>query len=51
MKIKVSISMEDKLFKEVEKSLENTIFRNKSHFIEYATQRLLKEVKNGNKDI
>jgi len=46
MKIKVSISMEEKVMKKVEKAVAKTIFRNKSHFIEYATEKYLKEAKN-----
>lgn len=43
MKIKVSISMEDKTMKEVEDRIKDGAFRNKSHFIELATRKLLKE--------
>jgi Arc/MetJ-type ribon-helix-helix transcriptional regulator len=45
MKTKVSISMEEEVLREVEKQVETSMFRNKSHFIELATQRLLKEAK------
>lgn len=45
MKIKVSISIEDKTMKDVEDTVKDSIFRNKSHFIELATQRYLKEAK------
>ena len=34
MKIKVSVSVEDKTLKEVETKIEKGIFRNRSHFIE-----------------
>lgn len=46
MKIKVSISMEENTLKEVENHVVGSIFRNKSHFIEWATQKLLQEVQN-----
>lgn len=45
MKIKVSISMEDETLKNVEEVVNNSIFRNKSHFIEEATNRFLQEVR------
>lgn len=49
MKIKVSVSMDESTLKEVENHIKKGIFRNKSHFIELATQKLLKkEVKNDN---
>jgi len=47
MKKKVSISMEEATLKRVEHALVNTIFRSKSHLIEYATEKFLKEAKNG----
>lgn len=49
MKIKVSISIDEETLKRIEEKLENqeTLFRNKSHFIEHATQKLLREVNNG----
>ncbi len=49
MKVKVSISMEDCTLDNVENEVKSGIFRNKSHFIEYATQKYLEEVKNGKK--
>jgi Arc/MetJ-type ribon-helix-helix transcriptional regulator len=56
MKIKVSISMDEYTMKKVEETIKDGSFRNKSHFIEVATQRQLdkrldesklKGVKNG----
>jgi len=44
MKIKVSVSMEDSTLKKVEDALKVNLFRNKSHFIEVATEKYLKEV-------
>ncbi|MBW2981701.1 ribbon-helix-helix domain-containing protein [Candidatus Woesearchaeota archaeon] len=44
MKIKVSISMEEDTIKAVEKLVKEDTFRNKSHLIELATKRYLKEV-------
>jgi Arc/MetJ-type ribon-helix-helix transcriptional regulator len=41
MKIKVSVSMEENTIKEVEQKIKEGIFRNKSHFIELATQKML----------
>jgi len=43
MKIKVSVSMEENTIKEVNHKVKGGIFRNKSHFIELATQRMLKK--------
>lgn len=37
--------MEDLTLKDVEKIVKNEIYRNKSHFIELATQKYLEEVK------
>ncbi len=45
MKIKVSVSMEEDTLKEVEQRVKDGIFRNKSHFIELATQKMLMERK------
>jgi len=39
--------MEENTMKQVEEHVEGSIFRNKSHFIEWATQKLLKEVQDG----
>ena len=47
MKVKISVSMEETTIKNVEKNIKNSIFRNKSHFIETATQKYLKEIKDG----
>jgi metal-responsive CopG/Arc/MetJ family transcriptional regulator len=44
MKIKVSISMEESTLKKVKESLKVNLFRSKSHFIEVATEKYLKEV-------
>ncbi|MBS3152599.1 hypothetical protein J4230_04275 [Candidatus Woesearchaeota archaeon] len=46
MKVKVSISIKESTLKEVKKTLKNSVYRNKSHFIEFATEKLLKEGKN-----
>ncbi len=45
MKVKVSISVEEETLREVEEKVKGGIFRNKSHFIELATRRYLKEGK------
>lgn len=47
MKIKVSVSMEDKTMRKVESLIQDNSFRNKSHFIELAVQKLIQEVDNG----
>jgi Arc/MetJ-type ribon-helix-helix transcriptional regulator len=46
MKIKVSISIDEETLKAIEERVDakETLFRNNSHFIEHATQKLLKEV-------
>jgi len=41
MKRKLSISIEDKTFKELEGFLEEGTFRNKSHFIEVAIKKFI----------
>ncbi len=43
MKQKVSISLDEKTIKEVDKRLASATFRNRSHFVEYAVKRLLGE--------
>ena len=43
MKIKVSVSMEDTTIEEVKNKVDKGLFRNQSHFIEYAVKRCLKE--------
>jgi Arc/MetJ-type ribon-helix-helix transcriptional regulator len=42
MKKKVSISMDDKVLASIDGKLKDGLFRNKSHFIEYAVRRMLK---------
>lgn len=37
--------MEEATIKNVEKKIKNSIYRNKSHFIELATNKYLKEIK------
>ena len=46
MKIKVSVSMEESTVKEIQEHIAESIFRNQSHFIETATKKYLREVKN-----
>ncbi len=43
MKEQVSITINKELLKEIEESLKDGLFRNKSHLFEYAVRRLLKE--------
>ncbi|MGA2130064.1 MAG: ribbon-helix-helix protein, CopG family [Candidatus Pacearchaeota archaeon] len=47
MKIKISISMEEELDKRLEDKVKDSIFRNKSHLIEYAVKSFLKKEKMG----
>jgi Arc/MetJ-type ribon-helix-helix transcriptional regulator len=47
MKIKVSISIEDKTLDEVKNRVDEGLFRNTSHFIEYAVKTALKRSKDG----
>ena len=43
MKRKLSITMEENVITRIEDSLKTKKFRNKSHLIEYAVDRLLQE--------
>jgi Arc/MetJ-type ribon-helix-helix transcriptional regulator len=43
MKRKLSISIEEDIVKEIEEKLKEKLFRNKSHIIEYALYKFLKE--------
>tara|TARA_B100000315_G_C14347560_1_gene482492 strand:+ start:229 stop:375 length:147 start_codon:yes stop_codon:yes gene_type:complete len=45
MKAKISISLDNETLHQIEESLEDSLFRNKSHFLEHAAKKLLKEVK------
>jgi Arc/MetJ-type ribon-helix-helix transcriptional regulator len=45
MKIKISISIDENTVKNVEEIVKNGSFRNKSHFIEFATQRQINKSK------
>ena len=45
MKIKIFVSMEDSTIEEVGNRVEDGLFRNKSHFIEYAVKKCLQEDK------
>ena len=45
MKQKVSISLDERTLAEVDKRLDSIIFRNRSHFVEYAVKKLLGEGK------
>jgi len=49
MKKKISISIEESTLEKIEEILEGSLFRNKSHFIEYATKKYLLESKYGKK--
>jgi len=43
MKVKLSISMDSELVKKAESHLEEGLFRNKSHIVEYALKKYLNE--------
>jgi len=45
MKTKISISIEESTIKDIENKLNEGLFRNKSHFIEFAVKRFLKQGK------
>jgi Arc/MetJ-type ribon-helix-helix transcriptional regulator len=43
MKTKLSISVDNEIIALIEKKLEQGVFRNKSHAVEYALMRLLRK--------
>jgi len=43
MRGKLSISIEEELIRKIEKEVETGLFRNKSHLVEYAVNKFLKE--------
>ena len=45
MKIKVSISMEEELDRKLREKVKESVFRNKSHLVEYAVESFLKNAK------
>ena len=46
MKIKLSISIDERILSDIDKKIDSGIFRNKSHAVEFAVKKLL-EVENG----
>ncbi len=48
MKQKVSISIEEGTISQIEKKVAEGIFRNKSHLVEFAVNKLLKENEDNN---
>jgi metal-responsive CopG/Arc/MetJ family transcriptional regulator len=46
MKAKISVSLEENLLKELDKYAKQGLFRNKSHVVEFALNKFLKENKN-----
>ena len=48
MKKKISISMEENTIVLLEEFVKESIFRNKSHFVEHAITKLMKEQENQN---
>ena len=49
MKLKLSVSIDERILEKVEKRLSDASFRSKSHLIELAVLRHLEEVQNGNR--
>ena len=47
MRGKLSISIEEELIRKIEDKVKSGIFRNKSHLVEYAVNKFLKEKDNG----
>ena len=45
MKDKVSISIYKSTINEIDHIIQNSLFRNRSHFIEHAAKKLISEVK------
>lgn len=45
MKVKISISMEEELDKRLREKVKKSMFRNKSHLVEYAVESFLKKEK------
>ena len=45
MKKKISVSIEEKTIDDIDKFIEDGLFRNKSHVIEYAINKFMKENK------
>lgn len=43
MKRKISISIDEALIEQVEAKVQTKLFRNKSHFIEYAVSKMVEE--------
>jgi len=46
MRGKLSISVEEELIQKIEKEVETGLFRNKSHLVEYAVNKLLEDKDN-----
>ena len=47
MKQKLSITIDEEKIEQIEKLLEEGLFRSKSHVLEYSLNKFLKEDKNG----
>ncbi len=47
MKHKLSVSLDDELVAKLVKALSSGKYRNKSHLVEFAVNKLLENVKNG----
>ena len=43
MKVKMSVSMEDSTIQDIKNKVDEGLFRNKSHVIEFAVKKFLKE--------
>ena len=48
MKTKISLSIDEETLKKIDEMLKNTMFRNKSHVVEYCVTKMLKEIENAN---
>lgn len=47
MKQKLSITLDEKTIRMVEKTIKEGLFRNKSHVVEFSLNKVLKEKQNG----
>lgn len=47
MKTKISISMDEDTISAIEAELQQGVFRNKSHFIEHASKKMLEALHDG----
>lgn len=43
MKLKVSVSLDERTVKDIDANLNSGLYRNRSHFVEYAVKKILGE--------